>query len=261
MTLVVSTVEALRYVSFAVFAGVLARLALTGLYRRYKYFAVYLAVSLVRSLVLAWFPGGTSAYANAWALSEPLVWIPFVLLVWEIHNISTVQYPGMRGFGRTLLLAFGAAAVLIAAGSIGIDCGAQPQRWPHLAVLFVVRRSLTTALLLFLVIEAGFFAFFPVPAQRNALVHSRMAALYFLLQTSGNLILNLVGDPRLTPSINVGHLTATALLMLTWGLLLSPAAEEAPAYPERTLEESLKWKRKSEELELALKSWARPRRG
>ncbi len=256
-------VEALRYVSLVVFAAVLGRLAMTGLLRRYKFFALFLGVSVARSVFLMQYQAGATAYAQVWSRTEPLIWAVYLLLTWEVHGISTIQYPGMRDFGRKLLLAFSAVAVLAAVASARIDYGAQPDRWPYLALLGVIRRSLTTALFLFLVIEAGFFAFFPVPTQRNALLHQRMATLYFLSGTASGLIFNLIGNPAITPYINIGSLSISAAVMLTWGLVLTASGEATPAYRKRTLEESLLWKRKSEELELALKNWTAPgsRRG
>jgi hypothetical protein len=248
-------VETLRYLSLAVFAAVLGRLALTGLLRRHKFFGLFLGVSVARSIFLMQYPAGTSAYAQVWSRTEPLIWAAFLLLTWEVHGISTAQYPGMRDFGRKLLMAFSAVAVLVAVASARIDYGAQPERWPYLALLGVIRRSLTSALFLFLAIEAGFFAFFPVPTQRNALLHQRMATFYFLTVTAGGLTFNLIGNPAITPYINIGSLSISAAVMLAWGLVLTASGEAAPAYRKRTLEESLAWKKKSDELELALKNW------
>ena len=209
------------------------------------------------------YPARSSAYAQVWSTTEPFIWAVFLLLTWEVHGISTAQYPGMRAFGRKLLMAFSAVAVLVAVASARIDYGAQPERWPYLALLGVIRRSLTSALFLFLAIEAGFFAFFPVPTQRNALLHQRMATLYFLSGTAGGLIFNLIGNPAITPYINMGSLSISAAVVAAWGLILTVAGEAAPAYRQRTLEESMIWKKKSEELELALKNWTTPgsRRG
>lgn len=243
----------------AVLAATLVRLLVTGLFRRYRFFALFLVVSAARSLFLMQYAVREEGYTRIWLRTEPLSWLVFLLLTWEVHGISTAQYPGMRDFGRKLLIGLSILAVIGSALSVHIDFAAQPERWPVVALISVIRRSLTTTLFFFLALETLFFAFFPIPTQRNALVHQRMATLYFFCSTIAGLFFNLVGTPDITPAINVGSLAVSGAVMLAWGLLLSKAGEVAPAYRQRTYEESMHWKKKSEELELAVKNWTSPR--
>ncbi|HEX8985327.1 MAG TPA: hypothetical protein VF767_07845, partial [Bryobacteraceae bacterium] len=99
-----------RYLWYATIAGqaiLYFRLWRTGLRDTYKFFSIYVLFCLIRSLLLESisliFPvsrAESNLYAQLWMVTEPVLWILYVLVVLELYSLVFQQYKGIASLGR-----------------------------------------------------------------------------------------------------------------------------------------------------------------
>lgn len=82
--------------------AVIGVLVVRKVIREFKIFALYLAVDILRSIVLWWLAGSTSTqmYRVAWVATEPVCLCLQVLVVLEFYWLLYRAYPGIQAFAR-----------------------------------------------------------------------------------------------------------------------------------------------------------------
>ncbi|HWR50224.1 MAG TPA: hypothetical protein VN428_03900 [Bryobacteraceae bacterium] len=206
--------------------GVLAfRLWSTGLFRRYPFFFGFIAFRVARALVLSALPIYSSQYGWVWFFTQPVLWLLYILVVFELFGLVLESYKGLATVGRWALMVGLGLAVAIAALSLGADLSSESE-YPLLRYWTVIDRGVQSSLVLFLLFITLFLAWYPIKLSRNVVVHSIVYAAYFVTGASGVLIRNFWGGSALiAEAVNLGLSSATLLCLIAWSFLLKPSGE------------------------------------
>jgi hypothetical protein len=209
-------------------AALLVRLWALGLHRIYRCFASFLLFSVVRSLFLLglpWavqlvegrpnLPFATKSYSYVWVATEPLLWVFYVLVVLELYSLILQNYKGIASLGRWVLLAGLVTAVVISVMTLSADLSGAPDRSPLLRHLLVIDRGVVSSLVIFLLFISCFLAWYPVPLNRNVVVHCIVYAGYFLSMALVVLLRNVVGS-GVTQTVNIVASCVTLACLLVW---------------------------------------------
>src|SRR6476660_9926276 len=94
-------VERSLWLLHLILSGVLAaRFFQLKLARTYRFFVAYLLFDTLRS-ILSWsFSPGSLAYRNIWRITQPIIWLLFVLVVLELCSLVFREYRGIQALGR-----------------------------------------------------------------------------------------------------------------------------------------------------------------
>ena len=201
-----------------------ARLAQSGLWRRYRFFTTYVGVLIVESATMLAIPQRTDLYAWTYIGFETAVGFCAVLAVLEVCHLAFEGFSGIATFGRRAIIWSSALALLIAALSLLPDTGNQSAK-SFLDLFHVFQRALYSALLLFVLFITGLLVWFPVPLSRNAALHIGVFALSFVSASITNLIRNALG-PEVREIVSTTNLGVYTACLLVWILCLTLAGEE-----------------------------------
>jgi hypothetical protein len=185
--------------------GVLAvRLWSTGLFRRYSFFFGFIVFRVVRALLLAALHSYSTPYAWVWMVTQPVLWILYILVLLELYALVLESYKGLATVGRWALMAGLGLAVGISALSLGADLSSESE-YPLLRYWTVIDRGVQSSLVLFLLFITMFLAWYPLKLSRNVVVHSVVYAAYFLSGACGVLIHNFWSESKLVEeAVNLG---------------------------------------------------------
>ncbi len=225
-----------RYLWLLVIAGhaiLYYRLWSTGLRRTYKFFSLYVLFRLVRSSLLELaplvFPQAKAMFASnlygwIWVLTEPILWILYVLVVLELCGLIFQKYKGIASLGRWVVLGGLAVALVLSAASLSADLSNTSEQFPVLRYFFAIGRGVLSSLVIFLLCITGFLAWCPVPLNRNIVLHSIVYAVYFLGIAMTLLMRNLTGS-GVTAYASLAITTLTLVCLGVWIAVLDPRGE------------------------------------
>jgi hypothetical protein len=204
--------------------GLAGRLFLLKLHWVYRFFFAYLVFSSCRSLALWPFRSNPSVYSWIWKLTEPALWILYVLVVLELYSLVFQNYRGIYSLGRWTVFAALVLSVVASVLSFMPTWGRSARLKISLEYFITIDRAICFSLVIFLLLIVAFLAWYPVPLSRNLIIHAIVYAVFFTSSTMGFLILNLAGYGihRLVSPFLVG---LTAVCFLTWLVLLSRGGE------------------------------------
>jgi hypothetical protein len=213
-----------------ILAGVLtvARLYRLDLHRIYRYFWIYLALRTARSAFLYFLADRSSDYAWTWVLTQPLVWILYVLIVLELYSLVFGEYPGIYTLSRWVLSGGLIVAVALSAASFWLTSAAPPDNAPVIRYYTLIERGVDSSLVIFLLILVAFLAWYPVPLRRNALAHSIVYCVFFISNTGVLLVRNIAGL-QVHEMVNTGVLAISSICVLAWLFLFSREGETRKA--------------------------------
>ena len=103
---------ALNIVAGALVVGALYS---TGLQRTFRFFSVLIIVQLARSLVLFPLAPRSLSYYRIWSVTQPILWLFYVLVVFELYSLVWKQYRGIYSLGRWFFFTAVATSVIISA--------------------------------------------------------------------------------------------------------------------------------------------------
>jgi hypothetical protein len=209
---------------FAAKAALFARLAQTGLWKTYRFFAAYLAAQILEDGALMLARPGTNSYGWTYIVCEVIIGVCAVLAILEIYQFVFESYAGISTLGRRVLRWGLLLALAIAALTLYPDVANRSEEYPTLRYALVFQRALYSALLLFVLLVTAFLVWFPVPLSRNVVLHAGVfgascvtAALVFLIR-------NALG-PELRELVSSIQLAVYSVCLLTWIIFLTPAGE------------------------------------
>jgi hypothetical protein len=215
------------------------RLRVTGLHRSYRYFSAYLLFRVLRAILLIAVPWGvkalqgrpnvpfaTNAYRYIWAVTEPVLWVFWVLVVLELYSLVLQNFKGIASLGRWVLLTGLAIAVAISFLTLQADLSNPGEKYPTLRLFFAMDRGVASSLVIFLLVISCFLAWYPVPLSRNVVVHCIVYAGYFLSMTLTLLLRNLVGN-SVTAAVSIVVSCVTLVCLVVWIGLLNREGESA----------------------------------
>ena len=236
-----SSFEGLIRVATIAAYGILAfKLWQTGLHRIYRLFFIYIAIRLARSLVLLPIPTDKTLYGTIFVVSLPFLWFLYVLVVLELYSLVLGNYKGIASLGRWALILALIISVFVSGISLLPDLSNPAEKYPTLLTFFVIERGVVSSLAVFLLLISGFVAWYPVPLNRNTLIHCIVFSVYFLSMTMAVFIRNVTGD-QITPGVNLALVIAHLLTLLVWIAFLNRAGES------RKVLLRLQWRAEDEE--------------
>ena len=213
----------------------LARLTLLGLVRRYRWFAAWLAIDLVHSLVVWLLTRQPEQYKIEYPIGQTLVFLAQVMAIREIFRLHLSHYHGIRSAGTKILaiLALGAIGISLLFLTITGDFALSS----FFAGLLSAQQVATAAITLFLLTSVAFFKLNSVRTRKNILIIERVAAIYFGSQTVAYLAVLLARNKPNSTGNEIGALVWTVLSTVCFGLwtvLISRAGEYIESGPTPT---------------------------
>jgi hypothetical protein len=227
-------------------AGSLAtaiKLFWTGLFRRYRFFFVYLIFRLFSSSIPLLLDYRSRLYLRVFLVMEPVSWILFALMLLELYRLVLDRHRGLYTLGRWAMYFAMVVSILVSVLSL------LPKIRPSmgyedrlLGYTIAAERGIYLSLATFLVLILLFLTRYPVPLSRNVIVHAAVFSVYF---TSNTLILlaRALFGLRFNETASGFLLAISVLCVYAWLVLLSPRGEEVrvqlphfgPEHEERIL--------------------------
>jgi hypothetical protein len=200
------------------------RLYRSGLFRTYRWFFGYLCFRVVRSLLLLEFRPHSTAYGVLWALTEPLLWLLYVLITLELCGLILDRYPGIASASRWLIMGALGLSVFLSMLTLAADLSAPDTGYRILVYFNVIRRGLFSSLIIFLLVVTVFLRWYPASLSRNLITHTVVFALYFTSYAAGLLARNLMG-PEVTRTFSTVQQGVAVCCLAIWLARLNAAGE------------------------------------
>lgn len=192
-----------------------------GLHRKYKYFFAYLIFFTLYGPTGFIVNVKSPLYMQIWFITEPVIWLFYVLVVLELYSLLLANHKGLYSLGRWIMHGSLALSVLFSAASIMMT----PRR-PH--ALFgwyvVAERGLAFSLSAFLLLALTCLMLLPIRLTRNLTLHSALFSAFFLSNTLGRLLV--FGRVAISPAMNNAMMVVPAVCVLLWMLFLDEKGEE-----------------------------------
>jgi hypothetical protein len=214
----------LRWLTLAGMLFVCARLWRSGLHRRYRVFFVYLVFSSLRSGALLALDVRSGSYMKLWIITEPVLWIFYILLVLELYSLILESHKGLYTAGKWAMYGAVALALLFTFATIAPSSGSLLVPTDLMAAFMLIERALLLSLVVFLILLLAFLSRYPVTLSRNVLIHSVVYSAFFLSGSLTFLARTLLGWHVARP-INTLVMAVTGLCVLAWAVLLGSRGE------------------------------------
>jgi hypothetical protein len=224
-------------VSLALTGVLLVRILASGLWRQYPGATFYLAFTFARSLTLQFLtwsnrrgdPFASEIYPAVYLYTLPLLWAGYFGVVYEIYTGVLAGYKGLSVLSRRTLTVAVLGSLLVSVITLWPDLNYADEIWKQLRTTILIDRAIVFALLLFLVLNALFLAWYPIPLKRNLLVYSFVFACLFFSVAGASFYRNLLGHEwhRLASAAMMG---ANCLCLLVWLLSWSRAGERVVSF-------------------------------
>ncbi|HYP13882.1 MAG TPA: hypothetical protein VEQ63_08150 [Bryobacteraceae bacterium] len=209
----------------AAYIALLWRLFRHGLFRTYRLFTVFLCFELFRLCYSGVLDPSTRVYRNLYFFSQPVTWILLLLVIMELYELTLKHYSGLATWGRRVLSVALIASAMVSLATVVLDIQTHPTLDSRVALYFTIERVIVVSLLLFIFALALFLGYFPVPVNRNTILHLRIFSVYFVLK--GAVLVALMVIPRESrPVVNlIIHLLSGSCLV-AWATLLTKNGED-----------------------------------
>ncbi len=214
----------LSAVQTALYAVLTAKLWRDGLLLRYRFFATYIVLQLVVSLVRSAIRYGTDAYAYFYFASQPVLILGAFLAISEVYTLVLKDRAEIARLGRRLLPWSVVAAVVLSGITLFVRWSSEGSKSPILESYFTTEQFLYCSILLVVLLISGFLLYFPVPLSRNVILHSSLFACYLFIQVSARLLRIYMGSSA-TELLNVALMTFGVVCLLIWLMRLTPEGD------------------------------------
>ncbi len=191
-------------------ALVVGRLYQTGLHRIYRFFFASLVFGLLRSAALLPFGPRQPTYYRIWIGTEPILWLSYVLVVFELYSLVLKQYRGIYTVGRVFFFVAVAVSTTVSALTVLPTMTGALAIHPLRYYYALIERGIETSLAIFLLLLLALVAWFPVPLSRNLLIHCCVYSVYFFANNVINLFWHLGGT-------DIGYWIAMARVSVALG--------------------------------------------
>jgi hypothetical protein len=193
-----------------------------GLSRGYRFFLAYLVFESVRGIVTWFSTTGASFYQNFWRMTEPGLWVLYVLVVLELCSFVFKDYRGIQALGRWTV--YGSLIVSVCLSTVAL----LPtwERYPAFSLqrYLMVERGIDFAMVLLLLLLLAFLVLFPIQLTRNAIIHCVLYSVFFLSNSIGILIVNLTGY-RLNVAVSTSLMGVAVSCLIAWLTLMNREGE------------------------------------
>lgn len=213
----------------------LVRMALSGLLRRYPWFASFLAYDMVTSFVVYHLHvSSNQVYSEIWAILQVPFWVLQIGTVYEMYWHLVESYPGIGRLADFLLVNITGIGIATAT----IITLATPTSFPF-GVAFAMQASKALALIcaILMIAPAVVFALIPIPMKPNVVWHRRLQTIWWV--TNGIALLLVGHGVTFAAWRDIGLLGTELLCCLAWVTVWHRAGELEPYLGEPpSLEES-----------------------
>jgi hypothetical protein len=196
-------------------------------HRKYKFFFIFLSFQAAQSLALLacnFYRAPKRAYGQVWFVTEPVIWVLYILVVLELYSVALINFKGLQTAGRWMLWGALPLAVAISAATMVPTWRSPTERFPLVFYFLLIERGIMFSLVVFILLTLLFLSWYPVPLNRNIIVHCFLCTFLLLSGSMGFLVRNVAGD-TVMGGVNIALASVTTLCWLGWLILLSPAGE------------------------------------
>ncbi|MGB7723243.1 MAG: hypothetical protein WBL65_25315 [Bryobacteraceae bacterium] len=207
-------------------AGLTAlKLFRSGLYRRYRFFFVYLVSLVPYGICLLGLDVHSGLYQKFWAVTAPLFWLLYILVVFELCGLILEKHKGLYTLGRwAMYLGVVVAVTLSVLSLVPHITPATPQESAIMGYILATERGVDFSLAIFILLILLFLSRYPVPLSRNVVVHSVVFSLFFLSNTLVMLLYSVFGL-HVNSEINLFLMGISSACLVAWLVLLNAKGE------------------------------------
>ncbi len=224
----------LRWVALAGTALLALNLFRLGLSRRYPAFFAFTLYHAVGYTALPLIDIKSSLYAYVWVGLTVVDWVFYAFIVLELCRLVLEKYQGLYSLGKWMMYAGLVVSVAVSALSMlaGFNA-ATPQKARTagrslLVYLYATDRGVTFCLAIFLLLMLFLLSRYPVPLNRNVLIHATLYTIYFLANSLNEILRTVFGISVFT-ALDTGLTAIAAACVFAWLLLLNQKGEEVRA--------------------------------
>ena len=210
---------------------VAARLWFERLHRIYPLFFGYLLFLTTRTVALVLFGKSRSAYAWLYFTTQPLIWVFFVLVSHELYTAVFRNYRGIGRYGRYGFYGLLVFALCFSAASLILSWSGPVETYPILRNAMQLERGVDVAVVILLLAILSFLVWWPIPLNRNVIVHTFIFFVYFLTHATV-LLVRTLGGPAITRAASTASLALSLGCFCAW-LVLMNSQGETRIYRER----------------------------
>ncbi len=229
----------LWFLNTALQTGLILKMFRTGLRFSFPHFFLYLAVSLLITLLqfslLFFFPKERDLYAWIFVIWTYLSSFFEFLLIRELNTSALARFPAIRSASaRTLNVFWG---ILIAVGATWyIYLSSSPiVKYPILITAYRYHDAVALGFTLFIFLFLAFVAWMPVPLSRNVLTHTFLLAAFFLTISLSRFIVQIGLISTQLNLANYINLCGTSLVFLFWMIKIRPGHDDTLNTPKGQL--------------------------
>lgn len=203
------------------------KLFATGLFRKYRFLNAYLVFYFLYTIGLLVIGDVSSpAYLKYWVISEPLLWLFYVLTILELYSLVFEKHRGLYTLGKWFLYTGFTVSVIISGLTLlpHLEFG-EIQQSTVLAYFYPIERGLDFSLLVFLLFILILLTRYPVSLTRNVAIHSVTYSIFFFSNALA-MFARVIFGLNLSRAVSTFALGVSVACSLIWFFGLTPGGEE-----------------------------------
>jgi hypothetical protein len=169
------------------------RLFTSGLVRSYRWFTLLVFADLVFAILFQTVQNGTNQYAEFYFAAQPIQWIIYIGVIFELYSLVLREHVGILAFGRKWLIRALGIAALFSVSTLFINLQAPEVGHPFLDSFHMVERLVDIFLVLFLILLITVLAWFPIQLKSNIIVLCSVFGVRMLSRAGIILARNILG--------------------------------------------------------------------
>jgi hypothetical protein len=208
-----------------ILCGVLAaRFFQLKLASTYRFFVAYLLFNTIRGLLSWSFSLESVAYRNIWRVTQPIIWLLYILVVLELCSLVFKEYRGIQALGRWAV--YGSLAISVCLSTITLVPSWLRSRDPAFSFqrYLMVERGIDFGMVLLLLLILGFLILFPIQLSRNVIVHSVLYSVFFMSGSMATLLVNVTGS-GISIAVSSWLMGISMACLIAWMTLISRRGE------------------------------------
>jgi len=215
------------YVSLALEALVIGRLAHLRLARRYRFFVLYLGFDIARTLSLIFVANldwHSRIYLWSWIVTAPIVWVTLALATIELFEHIHSQFEKEKSralIAKTLLLLGSGIAIVLSALIGGLRDSSVV---PLYRLALTVQRCVFFGCALLLLGQLAFFALAKMRLPANLSTHRRLLSV-FVISLAAQRFASSASDKRIAEAANLAQVLIGCGCFVAWIIYLKAAGE------------------------------------
>src|SRR5262249_45650534 len=231
----VSLLFVLQTASILGFSLTIFKVCRAGLFRRYRYFLLFLIFRCLNLLAVTTLPRNSKTYFFIWLFTHPVYWVFYVLVIRELCGLILEKYAGLKSLGRWFM--YGSVAVALMVSLVSMMPGINPSILARstrgaMGYVLTLDKGVTISLAVFLLVLFGLLSRYPIRLPRNILIHYFLFTVFFLSDGLTKLWMAMFG----VDTFEVANLVVAVLTTacgFAWIALLRKKGEEVTGQAPR----------------------------